>query len=579
MSIITAVEREQLRADLCRLLDQYNYDSTPFALDCIIDEWAKNKSHLIEMFKKHPNYADGKFMIAFDADFSRAVNVRAIDKFIEWMYDNVSRGRHSEEPEWLTAQVRELLDKEHSRWNETWVTDRARENFFEYWIWRQQFITAESAACLNRVSDKFKFKEGMKTSRAMNRICKWMGIDRHADFQKEFAKFADAVNPLKVTRHTILSLNPLDYLTMSFGNSWSSCHTIDKQNLRKMPHGYEGVYSSGTMSYMLDPSTFVFYTVDSNFTGSEYSLEPKINRQMYHFGDYKLVQGRLYPQTCDCGANDTYTDMRNIVQKVVADCMNEPNLWDLKRGCDEINKYVKSTGTHYRDYDNFENCTISILQRYKDSCTTRITIGHYPICVECGEEHREQNIINCCSGQHGPSHTCPHCGSVEYEENMRFMDGEWYCAHCVSFCNECGRYHLNEDMTEATGWGMVCKQCYAQGSHCEMCGQWTPERRITQTIGKRVCLNCLNTHYFCCDRCFQYHPRADRHVRGWNEVCSACNEVMRQEEELLAAERAERLRQASEVLQNVQVTANPSTWVRFNPMTTIIANYTDNVED
>lgn len=129
---------------------------------------------------------------------------------------------------------------------------------------------------------------GQKTSRAVKKICTLIGItsNTYSDFEKRYAKYSDAINPLDVVRHTILSVNPVDYLLSSNGNSWSSCHTLDKNN----PNGFSGCHCSGTMSYLLDGTTMVYYQVDKEYDGNDLEFEPKIIRQLFHYKDGILVQ-------------------------------------------------------------------------------------------------------------------------------------------------------------------------------------------------------------------------------------------------------------------------------------------------
>ena len=68
---------------LKELLDEYDYEYTTDALDSIIDEWAKQKAPLIEAFKNHPNYVDGKFMIVFDTNYDREINTDVLYNFKE----------------------------------------------------------------------------------------------------------------------------------------------------------------------------------------------------------------------------------------------------------------------------------------------------------------------------------------------------------------------------------------------------------------------------------------------------------------------------------------------------------------
>ena len=255
-------------------------------------------------------------------------------------------------------------------------------------------LNEEWANCVNRALPNIKAVSGQKTSRVVNKICKHLGYDKHEEYNRKFAAYSDAINPLSIVRHTVISLNPIDYLTMSFGNSWASCHTIDKLNRRNCDNSYQGCNSSGTMSYMLDGTSAVYYTVSKDYEGKEYYFQDKITRQMFFYGEDKLIQGRLYPQGED-GATDKYTQVRNIVQKVYADILGIPNLWKLTKGTSEASKYIYSHGTHYRDYNHFSSCTLSIIQDSENG--NSIDVGADPICIECGCRHQIEENINCCS--------------------------------------------------------------------------------------------------------------------------------------------------------------------------------------
>lgn len=268
------------------------------------------------------------------------------------------------------------------------------DDIYRFTSYNSPFINEDFAAMIN---DRFPIKAvaGQKLSRVINKLCHYLEIDKDKDYNKEFAKFSDAVNPLTIKRHTVISVHPVDYLTMSFGNSWSSCHTIDKENIRCMSNSYHGAYSGGTMSYMLDETSVVFYTVDGKYDGNELELEPKINRNMFHIGEDKLIQGRVYPQTND-DKNSIYEQFRNIMQKVIADCMGKPNIWKLKRGTCACAEVIESKGVHYRDYENFNDCNVSYLKLDNDSYNeNEIIVGHEQICPCCGKVHKREDCIEC----------------------------------------------------------------------------------------------------------------------------------------------------------------------------------------
>lgn len=446
-------ERKNLRDEIIELLNTYDYHPTDKGINAIIDEWSINKASLIRLFQNHPNY-NGKYQIAFDTDFEREIDKDKANDFYKWAlktyidaHDYVIDGvpykearRKKKICDNICDYIREIMDllnddeeeknyelvvidghtfdffedeyrrydqivdKYHSEpirivgnyvlTNSDWQKYDWFDDIYRYTRYNSPFINDEFADAVNR---RFPIKAvaGQKLSRVINKLCHHLGIDKDKDYNKEFAKFSDAVNPLTIKRHTVISVHPVDYLTMSFGNSWSSCHTIDKKNIRCMDNSYQGMYSGGTMSYMLDETSVVFYTVDGKYDGNELELEPKINRNMFHIGEDKLIQGRVYPQTND-SKNSIYEQFRNIMQKVIADCMGKPNMWKLKRGTCACADVIESKGVHYRDYENFDDCNVSYLKLDDDTYNeNRITVGHEQICPCCGEVHTREKCIEC----------------------------------------------------------------------------------------------------------------------------------------------------------------------------------------
>ena len=446
-------ERKNLRDEITTLLNTYDYHPTDKGIDAIIDEWSINKASLIRLFQNHPNY-NGKYQIAFDTDFEREIDKDKASDFYEWVLQTYLKNHDyviDDTPYNVAKQkctsctnicdyitrIMKNLNKELNEENyELVVVDGHTFNFFvdkydeynnilnKYYSKEIRLVSDYTLTPLNYneynelndiyrftsynspfisegfadiINERFPIKAvaGQKLSRVINKLCHYLGIDKDKDYNKEFAKFSDAVNPLTIKRHTVISVHPIDYLTMSFGNSWSSCHTIDKKNIRCMDNSYHGMYSGGTMSYMLDETSVVFYTVDGKYDGNELELEPKINRNMFHIGEDKIVQGRVYPQTND-DKNSIYEQFRNIMQKVIADCMGKPNMWKLKRGTVACEDVIESKGVHYRDYENFEDCNVSYLKLDDDTYNeNRITVGHEQICPCCGEVHTREACIEC----------------------------------------------------------------------------------------------------------------------------------------------------------------------------------------
>jgi hypothetical protein len=176
---------------------------------------------------------------------------------------------------------------------------------------------------------------------------------------------------------------------MSFGNSWSSCHTIDKTNRRGMPNSYSGQYCGGTISYMLDNTSIITYVIEK---GGDPQTCGKIYRNMFHYEREVLIQGRVYPQGND-GATDLYETFREYMHDVLNKAIKpeDPN-WVIKyKG--NCGSYASSDGAHYRDYTSYGNCNVSYL-RSTTNDDKIVHIGHRGICPRCGEEFTASSYLS-----------------------------------------------------------------------------------------------------------------------------------------------------------------------------------------
>lgn len=514
---INASEKEYLLNNMEELLAEYDYEYSTDALEDIISTWSREKAGLIEAFKKHPNYMEGKFMIAFDADYDRDIDKKASKTFSLWLRNYVIPFGKENLPQ-------EIKDR-CSYWDN--LPCDIYEFFTYLYAYAERCVSEYTATHLNEICPALRVHVGQKTSRVVNKLCAYLGYDKVDGYNREFAKYADSLSPMTIKRHTIFSINPLDYLTMSFGNSWASCHTIDKENKRGMPNNYSGCYSSGTISYMLDSSSIVLYTVDAAYNGNEYWNQPKINRQMFHYGEEKLVQGRLYPQDND-GYGDIYTAYRNIAQNIISTIFDFPNLWALSKGTGSASKYIQSLGTHYRDYYHYPNCTLS---RIKGSENEKMfAVGSAPICVECGDRHHVENNINCCNR----GLVCADCGTPISEEDAYYVGGEPYCRDCVRYCERCDEYHRgDEEYVEGYGW--VCEWCLHEDFiRCDRCGTYVRDYDATYIESEEiyVCQRCLNRHYSYCEECGEYCPDDEVHYHNGRQLCDNCYENLNENEEV-----------------------------------------------
>lgn len=402
-------DTDKLVDDMMALLTKYHHDCTEHGVCEILNTYFVNKKHLIDMFMKSENYI-GNMRILIDIELERTNNAREIRNFCDGFSENVDAKEIflkyvDEDGKTLKDYLRigvgrfKARDLCYGNLTERVVINADKRNSFT-----RDGATKKSVAELSRFGDIIccfrdsnstlsaysanglaaykvdgRFAIGMKTSRAFNRVCSIYGVDKLPKYNKLFAEYADMVSGLARKLKFYISLNPLDYLTMSFGNSWSSCHTIDKKNERNMPNSYSGMSCGGVLSYLLDGTSIITYV---HTHATEDHEEGKLYRNMFHFDDGTLVQGRVYPQGND-GATDLYKAFRRFVQIEFTKLLGlEEDDW-LRRSSSASNN-VASYGVHYRDYEHFGECCTTYPREMPSAASNIIAVGHSRICPNCG---------------------------------------------------------------------------------------------------------------------------------------------------------------------------------------------------
>lgn len=477
--------RDDIFAKMTDLLDEYGYTFTADAVEDILDEWEKKKRDLLGILSRHPAFDPATLTIDTAADFPREWNAETARRFKRFVLDLITDEEVTIPAEVIAQRIKErcaiLPDKMYLV-----ICSICHHN--------NRTLTAEQTAAFREAFPAVQgINEGMKSSRAFAKIFGFLGLDKHPDYNRRFAAFADNLNPAVFKRRTVISVNPIDYLTMSFGNSWASCHTIDKQNLRdRGGDHYNGCYSGGTVSYMLDPSSMVVYTTEDEGYAP---LLDKYTRQMFFYDSGRLVQSRLYPQGSE---DEAYTPYRNLLQSVFSECLALPNLWILKRGVDEVAPLIEADGVAYRDWEYYREVNISYLRGFTPdddfSDFDYIQVSADPICIECGCRHNEESSINCCTPCGVNRVECPHCGETFRADFGRWVDGVLYCEDCVEFCEDCGGYFLIGDgIAWLDGVGNICDSCREDYNYCETCERYTRADLIEdETSGSMMCRRCYN---------------------------------------------------------------------------------------
>ena len=394
-------DTDSLVDEMMALLTLYNHKNSEHGVCTILNEYFTKKEPLIKLIAQSPNYK-GDMRIITKEEFERenvgseiAKFVRAFkenagvadcmlnykDKDGKTLYDYIQTKTTHMKLKDMAKAKNVLASQEVSTFSkDTGATMESEQMLKAFRTWMRYFEQVWCPTLQDNIAqDNITLKAGTKTSRAFNKVCANFGVDKWNKYNKEFAKYADMVSGKGRELYFIISLNPLDYLTMSFGKSWASCHTIDKANRRRASNGYSGAYCNGTLSYMMDESSIITYVLTS--LPDKLHEAGKLYRNMFHCNGKKFIQGRIYPQGND-GSVDLYKKFRFIVQREFYSLLGiDENKWKSRsvEGRDH-----DSFGRHYRDYIHFHDCKTFYPVGHDDS--EMIVVGHEGICPHCGKE-------------------------------------------------------------------------------------------------------------------------------------------------------------------------------------------------
>lgn len=372
-------------------MESKNIRHTADGICDMLDTFFTNKEELIKMFVKSKNY-DGDLRIKLNTSMYRHENRVLVNSFVCDFYNKVGANKVlyktvDDEGKSISdyfkigkknVSVADLVngsmdDVIFSDWNDKFdsdgITKASRGKADKFYNIISQFrpiygasISNYDANRINNYDETLKIADGTKTSRAFNKVCTKYGIDKAKNYNKLFAEYADMVSGTKRDIKFYISVNPIDYLTMSNGRSWNSCHKVG------------GGWFGGTVSYMLDSVSIITFVF--NETPTDFANEGKIYRNMFHYKDGVLLQSRIYPQGND-GCTNLYDEFRGFVQKEFAEILGKKNEWHTNVNFNSVKR-----GNHYPDYNSWRNGTnISAIE---PNARVNMDIGHINICPYCG---------------------------------------------------------------------------------------------------------------------------------------------------------------------------------------------------
>ena len=320
-----------------------------------LNNWAKNKSHLYLAFGK-------KLKLEKEIELDFSGNSNYVKSLISKFYQEITQ-----------AKVKRFL---------------------------KSCSNAEVVMnCLNRnVSfENVKFRAGDKISKCIGKILDLYDITP-AEKDSVLIKFSMLIQGVKAKGSAVLSIDPVDYITMSENNSnWESCHSMS------------GCFRTGPFAYLQDSSTTISYVKpkdDCIFTYGDSKTLTYSNknwRQIVLFSkELKYAtQLRQYPYTSQANQSTVASIVMNILnaksgldyQIHSIDVCDMPRYFSTLHECTEEGEDLcyndltnEAFKTAYWISEIGVEPTEEVLKEYCRAGETAKT-GHYVSCLcGCGDE-------------------------------------------------------------------------------------------------------------------------------------------------------------------------------------------------
>lgn len=381
---------------------------------------------------------------------------------------------------------------------------------------------------------------------------------------QDFSQLINTMKTAKRRQTVVLSCDLEDYLTMSMGTSWDSCHQLGK------------MYGQGALAYALSPNVLISYV-----KAEDHEYKKKWRQVVYCDVNTGFAIGsRQYPSpnnVASDGARHLWQETYNMYKNGTTETTN----FKFSKKSEGLKQYLKKSNSFaYVDILEFSPSSEKIqghvwstwvdgIEKPVINCCPReiiclkcgrphehhrnyeVTCGECPRegqlkCKECGRWHAEETSTYadaidgfvCPSCLRSDYTYCPDCQRWERQYNMVNVHGRSICESCAfaqyERCDSCSEWHLSEESTRVHVRGRIQQLCQAcvtsrQVTPCSHCGRLHIGSGLTMTHGGHaVCRGCLHRHYAACELCDGYHLRPNIHVVEHDDetmrACGGCRE-------------------------------------------------------
>jgi len=295
----------------------------------------------------------------------------------------------------------------------------------------------------------------------------------------------------------IISIDPVDFLTMSSGNSWQSCHRIRGEN------------ASGTLAYMADQSTVICYTRSSTQKarvdgkeGIQINYPAKKWRQVAYLNieQGSAIFSRHYPDI-----REQYSKQaRILLNRQIAKYHNIESNYTIKRNITDTNysliDIIETGNLQYPDYKH-SKFDVTIQKNINVNYPIKFFIGEFPFCIHCKCEIIDNNEILLCDDCLNLNRfTCYRCGdSVDEEDVFVNRYGDPHCERCYrelyNYCEKCNKEIFKGDTFMSEHNDIMCESCFIElHAHCEDCDELFHVNDLDEYEAYQLlCNDCIET--------------------------------------------------------------------------------------
>ena len=484
-----------------------------------IETWKTNKKRLYDILSTSQYWNEDELCLELNCKVKRKIDVSLAKYMINKLMDNhqIKDNRHKYE---ICRAIRSIFDHIDTSCFTGFITkdiidsietlckplivsystkdliknfddglfdnEERRKEFILYTLFEKHSIREGQKLCkvINKILTSEKCNIGktdlydLKSNEQIKGVRDYAGkdvndwyIDYYYNYNQFFSVLSDLLSPIEYDETFYVSINPIDYLTQSHGNKWTSCHS-----LRNM-----GCYHSATLTMMNDCTTLIVYTLPDKYE-NHFSIRDKKTRQSLFISENNnaLFQNTFYPNK-DMNESDV---VRRYIEMLIANYSNVENNWVLKKDTYDIDS---SNYLGYCDWENGQPYYYAYLKNTDKSKTIKIGSKAYSVdkenefvhsseslsayvkhCYDCEElghvtyiEYYDSYICDRCLDEN--YHYCQDVEDYRHYDDCVYLEdlqGYYSCDYTYYYCDKCGCYYSMGYELQDGRW--VCEDCYTK---------------------------------------------------------------------------------------------------------------------